>query len=424
MPKERAKTRRTPLTKQDSDREAVEQAEEVVRRATTQSDALLEEDARRLAQLPASTLTAALRLIARDDATQAVTMLTRLASGAAEAVAVAAAECLGDVRTVQAAAALHDLAESATSKAVRKASRRSLHRLQTTGISAATELPDAPPTQQRDVMISRVSNPDGLGERLMVLAVAAPLGSADFVTSIVSDLMGLRDCRGARFSRAELPRRVSALLRDTEGLHLVDAPPAYLRQALAEALDLNRAGGHAVPDEYYRWAGLLAQGERVYEHEPVYELVNAALVRWSPQLAEESAELLHLPEFAGWLMPPTQVEEAMRAYAKSRERRLVLLGDRPDQGQNTVVDQLADGFFTEANRRLYKRRLEQSAYVLQVAGRTLQARMALAAALALDTPRTPASRVPFAREMALHTAQSLQHESERQRLRGGGLILP
>jgi hypothetical protein len=114
----------------------------------------------------------------------------------------------------------------------------------------------------------------------------------------------------------------------------------------------------------------------------------------------------------------------MRDYAKSRERRLFLPGDRPDQGHSTIVEQLADGFFTEPKRSLYKRRLEQAAYVLHAAGRILHARVALAAALALDSPRLPASQIPFARELALHTVQTLQQESERQRVRGGGLILP
>ena len=375
--------------------------------------------------VPRVVVAEALDELARDNPQNALPLLVHLADRWPMPLAMAAVEALGSVRAPDSVAALRRLASEAADKDLRKAAKKSLFRLQTAGVA----LPEAPAQASRpqahQTLVARISNPDGSGSRFLILANEAPLGSADLLAVVVNDEQGLLEGRGTHVSRSDLARRVEQLFHPIEGLHLVDAPGDYLRQVLQQAHECNRVTGKPVPDEYYRWSGSIGTPERHYERELMFDEADSAVIRWNPQLLDDSGALFHLPEFSGWLMPPEAAQEAARKAARARESRLVLPGQIEERQELRVVERLAEGFFDEAQRLKYKRRLEQAAYVLAKLGHVLAARRALAASMALDpASRLPVSRQPFAVEMALRTLQYMQAEAEQHRSRSGGLVLP
>ena len=378
-----------------------------------------------LASLPSAVTAAAVAELAHASQADALPLLVLMAERGPKPVAFGAVEAMATVRLPEAAAALQRLAATVTDKDLRKAAKRSLFRLHAAGVAA----PAAPSEVQRpaklEVLVSKITNPEASGSRFLILATEAPLGAADIVSLILSDEEGLIGGGGARVSRGELARRTELAFHETEGLHLVDAPADYLRQIIQEAHERNRATGKRGPKEYYRWAGVIGAPRRRYEREPVYDEIDPAIVRWNPQLLDESAALFHLPEFGFWLMPPEATLEAARNASRTRDTRLFLPGEPERREELRVVERLAESFFTEAQRLKYKARLEQTAYVLLKMGHVLAARWAVAAALAMDpTSRVPIARQPFAVEMAIHTIEFMQAESEHHRARSGGLVLP
>ncbi len=378
-----------------------------------------------LGAIPAPLAAAALAMVARESGVAALPLLVTAAERGPQQLALAAIDALGSLRAPDAALVLQRLADGAVSKELRKAAKGSLFRLQTAGVAPATTAETQLAAGQHLVLLAKVSNPDGKGDRFLALAVAGALGAVDLLAAVVSDRTGIVDFRGLRVSRNELAHRVSQLLPAGESLRLVDAPPDYVRQALWQAHERNRLIGHPVPDEYYRWAGSIGTVGQTFEREPVYDSIDAAVIRWNPQILEESGQLFHEPEFATWLIPPEEAEQAVRNRTRARQAGLILPGQAEESQGMRLVDHLAEGFFDKERRLLYKRRLEQTAYVLLTSGRLLDARRAVAAAMALDPDsRTPIARQPFPLEMALHTVDVLEVESERQRARGGGLILP
>ncbi|MHB1005844.1 MAG: hypothetical protein ACYC3S_09400 [Chloroflexota bacterium] len=378
------------------------------------------------AALPTSALRPALAQVARQARARAVPLLVAIAEGGTPDRAEAAVDALGELRIPLAAEALAAFAREDRPHDVRKAARRALFRLRAGGVAVAgVETTAAEALLVAVTTLARVSNVDGAGNRLVVLGTEASLGAITLVVMIINDERGIVDGYGGRHARAEVPVRLASLTGPMVGLHLVDAPADYCRQAILDAHALNRASLSPVPAEYYRWEEAIGRPEQRYQREPIYDEVDPAAVRWNPQFLEESGHLLELPEFRGWLLPEDAAQEAARNVSRVRESRLVLPGRGQEDQERKLIDRFVEAYFVDALRERYKQRLERTAYVLQRLGHTIDARRAVAAALALD-PRSTTSlaRQPFPIGMAAATLALLEQQDLQQRERPGGLLLP
>jgi hypothetical protein len=284
--------------------------------------------------------------------------------------------------------------------------------------------PETPPIE-RQVLLSQVSTVDGAGTRLVVLANEASLGAATLVAVVVNDERGVLDALGTRVPRGDVQRRLDAILAVSPGVLIADVPPDYARQAILEAHEINRAAAQPVPPEFYHWRDAIGTPAARTEREPVYDEIDPAVVRWNPQLLEESGNLLQLPEFTSWVLPEDDVEEAVRELSRVRESHIILPGRTQEDPQLRTIERFVSNYFVDAVRRRYKRRLEQMAYVFARLGRTLDARLAVAAAVALDPASgTPMARQPFPVSLAGRTLELMGREQLAKRERSGGLVLP
>ncbi|MHB1416384.1 MAG: hypothetical protein ACYC1C_14130 [Chloroflexota bacterium] len=429
MPKDRTKKR--PQANQPP-RELSPEAQAFVRSAgehvvdvtepQTEVVATLADEA---AQLPPPMLRLALSQLAHDGQDRAVPLLETVARKSPVPAAIVAMEVMGTLRHPAAAEALQNLVDSDLPKELRKEARRSLFRLQTAGVAIRRVAEAVRPAPTRQVVAAKITNVDSSGARLVALAIEAPLGAADLVTMLVNDETGIIDGMGNRVSLPELPQRLANLMKGVEGLHVVDAPADYCREVLLSAHELSRATGHPVPDEFYHWRPIVGEPSTHYEKELIYEEINPAFVRWNPQLLEQSGHLLQLPEFAGWLVSEDRAMEAADQIARLRETHLVLPGQRPEAQEMRTIDRLVESIFDAQTRLKYKRRLEQTAYVLQRLGHVLDARLAVAAALALDPAgHVPLNQQPFPTGMVTLTIEMIGEEEAVRRERTGGLLLP
>lgn len=377
------------------------------------------------ATLPAEELRVALEGLARDGQERAVPLLAAVAQRAPAPQATAAIAALALVRRPAAAEALRHLAEGERPKEIRKEARRSLFRLRAAGIAVPEAAPGEARVETYPIVLARVTNMDGTGTRLVAIAREGSLGAVDLVAVLINDERGLRHVIGTRLTRAELPRRLESLVRDVKGIHLVDAPADYCQEAILAATELNRKSLEPIPAELYTWQHVIGEPRRHYERELVYEEVSAADVRWNPQLLEESDRLLDLPEFHRWLLPEADVAETVRELARARASGLILPGRSQEEQERRAIDRFVGRYFTGAVRRRYQLRLERTAYVLTKLGRAFDARLAVAAALALDpVSGTPLSRQPFPIRLAEETLDLMEERELKQRELPGGLLLP
>lgn len=322
-------------------------------------------------------------------------------------------------------------------KAVAKAARRALYRLRSAGVAlpepgraAPTPLDSAPVPE---ALPAFVTLPDGTGQR--ALLVAQPRrGGLELVEAMISDELGILS-----LVRSELARGAwRALLRGDDLKPFLPRTFDEAREILAQAARNNLDTRTPFPAEAEMVLGHLnvhpAAGER--PPLPVPEDGDAAL-------AVESARLHGEPEMAAWLPPETELRRLALRVDELRTSPLALTPEQQTQALRERLRAQVEGFFTEARRQLYARRLWTVAEGLERRGASEPARLARATARRLfhATPETmPAfaetlftkvlalmARRPGAETQAAQSAPALSDEpasASGERRSPGGLILP
>ncbi len=380
--------------------EEVERVAEMLRAAATAGEeydpaGLLHD----LGRLPERDARAALEELARGEGATAVPLLLRLASAGVGPAGAMATETLGTIRDRAAASALQVLAVGANGGEVRKAARRGLHRLASQGISPS---PAAPAGEEQRRAASQlqtgVASPiDGGGNRALWFGFGRG-GEIDMLGLVLNDEKGIVDLVSSDMTRSRFDREVSRLLHD-EDLPWVEMPFDYCRQLVEEAHGRNAASGTPLPLEYLTWRERIGKPEQQYAQPLVYSVINSAEVRWDPRYLDRSGELFDLEMFRMWVLDREGLEEFVRERVVAQQTGLLLAGVSAEAQDRMVLDRAIQKLFDLRRRALYKRRLEEMAYILWKLERTDRARMALAAALAFDPPDRSLQDHPFVRQM-------------------------
>jgi hypothetical protein len=208
------------------------------------------------------------------------------------------------------------------------------------------------------------------------------------------------DVAGGEITKKRLEREL-AELRATQKLPWVSSSPERVVGLVAEALALHRARGTAPPAAFARWQAL-------FESAPAAD-PPALPAAPDPAQVERSADLLGLPEMAGWFLDPELVQGDAVELLQARESRLVVSDQIRAEREAALVDRVGEREFAGPARGLWARRLGEMALVLEAAGRDDHAALAGAAAAALVDPAGEARRHPFVRALV---RRSLEVASE------------
>src|SRR5207237_8884601 len=119
------------------------------------------------------------------------------------------------------------------------------------------------------------------------------------------------------------------------------APPLGLG---AEALALHRDNGTTPPPAFARWRRLF-EDARVQAPPPAPAPVDASRVA-------RGAELLDLPETAGWFLDPEPVQADALELLEARQSRLVVSDQLKAERQGAIVDRVGERALAPAARRL------------------------------------------------------------------------
>jgi len=329
---------------------------------------------------------------------RAVPLLEAVAVSMGGRMAVVATQQLGRLRDSSAASALQRVAAQTGSGEVRKTARRGLHALASLSVRPAREETVAGKKISRDSLTLALASPfDGLGDRALWL-VSDDRGDVELLGLILNEEKGIVDAFSVEMARSRFDREASKVLNNDK-LPWVELPVDYCRQLLAEAHPRNGATSTPLPLEYIAWRDRIGRPERAYERPLVYEVINAAEVRWDPRYLDRSANLLGLELFQAWLLQPEQLAEFLREREAARESSLLLVGVDPEVRYRMIVDRAIQTLFDATRRALYKRRLEETAYLLWKLERYEAAKTALAAAMGLEPPDRPLMNHPFLRAL-------------------------
>lgn len=278
-------------------------------------------------------------------------------------------------------------------RAVRRAAKRALYRLGQRGIAAPSAPPPRPVVvrQAERAVRAWLSAVDGSGSRATWIVFETAFGGLDLASLILSDTIGIVEVAGGEISKKRLAVELEALRRDQK-LPWVEVDPERARGLVAEALALHAASGTTPPGDFARWRARFEPATPVTPPAPPHD-ADATLV-------ERGAELLELPETAGWFLDPEAVGGDAVELLQARESKLVVSEQLKAEREDVIVGRVAERELDAGARARWARRLLEMALVFRVLGRAPDAQLADAAAGALADPNRAVATQPFARGLA------------------------
>jgi hypothetical protein len=345
-------------------------------------------------------------------AEEAATELARELS-AAQAVELAAALAARESREAARLAAA--LAEAHPVKDARRAFKKTLYQLGRKGLSVAEKAeasvlkapsPTRPPAY--------VSLPDPAGEQMVIAAVPGRRTYDACLCSVSAE--GVEHFLVVNVPKKGL-RELAAKVEEDSKLPIAETGDAHARLLLEEAQAASAARGRSVAPEFAPFLRALAAVAPRGERPAVYDLIEAAEVGRAEGLVARSAQLL---ENIGvlWHLPLDDVQPYVLQLEEAETSGLVLSQEQRQERFSDIIRKAVRELFDAPRRRAWRRRLEESAYVLARKGKTDEARLALAAALDFERGTDELRENPIAlavvsRSMAavLKDVQSREEES-------------
>src|SRR5438270_294723 len=125
----------------------------------------------------------------------------------------------------------------------------------------------------------------------------------------------------------------------------------------------------------------------------IYETISPVEVNFNPGWLDESPRLLGEPEVAGWYVPvPAEFRARALEVARAPSAGLLVPGHTPEQQALQLVADASRQALTPTALRGLRRRIEETGYIFLQTDRLGLARLAAAAARALDTGGVPPDR--------------------------------
>ena len=328
------------------------------------------------------------------------------------ALALPAVEALGHIRDEAAVRLLEQVASAPTSREVGKAARRALHALASSGLSV--EVPRA----HADTAVFQPLPADGIawsgalvspidveGSRsLLVGQKRLPVGAATAV-AVLSENGGLMFFQAAPLTHRQLDKEWHIFQDERPDTLAQDIPFDYAQWLLAEAAQQTADVGSPIPEEYTAW--LEFAGRHPANVSPAFIYAQVGVDQEAPPVvdAAQAEALLDEVELAPWTLAIDTLSNYVDELILARNSPIILSEAAEVSRERQIGARAADQYFTDAMRRRYRRRLEETALLLHRSERTNQAQAALASALALGDTTSPPSQIPFALALALRTIE-------------------
>jgi hypothetical protein len=311
-------------------------------------------------------------------------------------------------------------------KKIRKVIKRSLYRLKGKGI------PIEEVTLERGGPVFRPFQADPprgwgggydfLGQRFLVLAVPHKGSGWTVIQGIISDTQGLVD-----FSCGEMNRRgFKTFFEEVQKgspFPLVEIEPSYVGFLFNEAYQLTIQKGKTPPQDYLRMKGEIERIKKDEEKALIYSHIEESKIEGDERMLQRGGDLLKMDFYSGWRID----EEEIRPYAdevwEAEESKLILNPTQKEVRFQEIYQRALSSLFPEERRLLYRRRMEEMAYVLFKLGREEEARISLTVALDLKKPARLIQPNPFLFQLVIKSIFALLKEAYDKKVKEPSFIM-
>ncbi len=336
------------------------------------------------------------------------------------------AESLALLSEPKVAKILGRMLEISKEKGVRKTIKRSLYRLRSKGISVE----EAIPKRGTSILRPLVAEPpvgmggpfDFLGQRFLVLVIPHRGRGETVMEGVISDTLGLVGFSGWEMTRREAREFLEEIKRESP-LPLVEMEASYVAFLFGEAYLTSLRRDERVPEDYLQFKSEIGALSKEYERPLIYSLLTPDEVSAEDYLLRRGGDLLKTDLFSSWRIE----EETIRPYAdqvrEAEESRIILHPTQKEARFQRIYQKALSELFTGERRLLYKRRLEEMAYVLLKLGREEEARISLAVAVDLEKPLNVIQPNPFLHQLVVRSIFTFLAEADQSEARERSLII-
>jgi len=339
-------------------------------------------------------------------------------------------DALGEIPTAQTAQLLEEMMAVLQDKKAIKGIKRALYRFRQKGLEWERTAPHERPilrSPQAGAPQGYVGALDSTGSRVIIIARPRPHGGARVYFSIVSDQEGIQRLELTDLKTKGLREFIDGSL-SSEEFPVVEAPAGYCVHLLREAAGLSQRLDKPIPLGYKDAEQALRDvtwddpAPLIYQYQHIQE----ESVEDNARLLKESGELHKIAPFSTWFLHPDDVRPYAEAIKEAEKSHIVLTPQQKDARLSSLYREALEGLFPEEQRLLWKRRLEETAYILWKQGREHEASLAVRAALDLTTPFSPIDPNPFCWSLLLKSLYGLleTERGEREQEEKSSLIVP
>jgi hypothetical protein len=343
------------------------------------------------------------------------------------AIAIPLIEGLGRIPTLFTAQLLQKMMDSTKEKGVIKAIKRTQFKLRQKGVRWETKT-----KQEKSVLhLPKPGEPQGYlggmdatGSRIIMVARPRPVGGVRVYFSIINDLEGIQRFELNNLTKKGFREFVKSSLSSVE-FPVVEAPGEYCLHLMKEASEISDRLSISLPQGYkdaenevqdIKWNGSIPL---------IYQFIKEGEVKDQVRLLKESGKLHRIPPFSLWFLNPEEVRKYAEAIKKAEESRIVLTPDQKDARLTSIYMEALQEIFPEGKRLLWKRRLEEMAYILWKLGKERDAKKALSAAVDLKNPFATIEPNPFVWNLLIKSIYGLMEPfyKEREKEKEASLIV-
>ena len=323
---------------------------------------------------------------------------------------------------------LNQLLEGTEDKELSKGIKKTLYRLKNKGIEVSAPETTTPPAQKKEAPLppptAYFTTMDPLGERLILAIKPKSDQELNIFQFLVSDQKGINDLIASVTTPKDFESYL-AKISVAKDITMVEIDLDYCHFLIKEASNKNHASGTNLPQHFFLWKKYFGANGTQLDKAAIYTLINTEEVKSQELFLKRSEDLIGKYPFAYWLLEWKLLIDCYKELYEIENSLIVLTDPQKESRTAEIIKKTARLFFNDNNRMLFKRRLEEIAYILFKTDREEDAQSALAAALAFEPGGVASEDHPFALKTVEKNFAFLKEQSQKEkRSDTGRIILP
>jgi len=266
-----------------------------------------------------------------------------------------------------------------------------------------------------------ISHIDGLGDRLVVLAIPESLALFITYSFLINDQVGIKDVQEVLLKKKELNSYLSGEDRQYP-ITMVEVDYSYCQYLLHLAYQKNLEKATPLPANFTTRHKTLFHAVSDEKKPLIANVLKREDVEQNQALLDHASDIFETPEIKGWNADEHFISEYRYKIENLSLSSLIVSKVAKEERIESIINEATLNFFNPEQRQLYKRRLEETAYIFWKTNRKREAEISMAIAFCLIDDNIPLEVQFFPRELIRRSLLSDSKEKEMER--NSRIIIP